>query len=230
MAGEVIQVLEIARRVSAQSDGLFDITVADQLVACGHLPAMHTVESAALPAVGASWEDVVLSADEHVIFRRPLLIDLGGIAKGFAVDLALRICKQAGPLLRAARINAGGDLARFGQTDTAIQIRHPINTSHLLNIDCGNHVAVATSAYEYNNPMHITPAGFSEPPRFASATVIASSCVIADALTKVVMLDATGNIAARCLEHFEASAVVIDRQGKVQRSSMQAAQREHAYA
>ena len=219
VATEVIQVLEIARRVSAQSDGLFDITVADQLVACGHLPAIHTVESTALPAVGASWDDVVLSADEHVIFRRPLLIDLGGIAKGFAVDQALRICKQAGARLRAARINAGGDLARFGQTDAAIQIRHPVDASSLLSIDCGDHVAVATSAYEHAKPTHILPAGFSGTPRVASVTVMASSCVIADALTKVVMLDATGDIAARCLKNFEASAIVIDPQGNIHRSS-----------
>ena len=224
VASEVIQVLEIAQQVSAQSDGIFDITVAAQLVAHGHLPPLAPIEIAALPEADASWHDIIFFGHESVFFRRPLLIDFGGVAKGFAVDQALHICKQAGPRLRAARINAGGDLARFGQPDAAIQIRHPVDASRLLGIDCGDHIAVATSAYEHAKPTHILPAGFSGTPRVASVTVMASSCVIADALTKVVMLDATGNIAAHCLEYFEASAVAIDRQGNVKRSSMPATQ------
>ena len=219
VAGDVIQVLEIARQVSAQSDGLFDITVAAQLIAQGHLPPLASAEIATLPAADASWQDIILLDHESVFVRRPLLIDLGGIAKGFAVDQALRVCQQAGPLLRAARINAGGDLARFGHTDAAIHIRHPVDASRLLSIDCGDHAAVASSAYAHINPLHILPARFTGTPRVAGVSVMASTCVIADALTKVVMLDTVGNIAARCLGYFGASAMVIDSQGNIHRSS-----------
>ena len=230
VAGEVMQVLEIAQQVSAQSKGIFDITVAAQLMAQGHLPPPPSAEIVALPEAAASWQDIIFTGREMVFFRRPLLIDLGGIAKGFAVDQALRICKQAGPALRAARINAGGDLARFGQTDAAIQIRHPLDASRLLSIDCGDHAAVASSAYERTKPTHILPASFKGTPRIAGVTVMASTCVIADALTKVVMLDTVGTIAARCLTHFSASAVLIDQLGRVQRSASPEIHAAPAYA
>jgi len=35
-----------------------------------------------------SWRDIILESAGRIRFRRPLLIDFGGIAKGFAVDLA----------------------------------------------------------------------------------------------------------------------------------------------
>ena len=224
VAAEVIKVLEMAQSISSQSNGLFDITVADRLVARGHLPAQAFSGNISPSDMGASWTDITLSDNEHVIFGRTLLIDLGGIAKGFAVDQAMGICKQAGPRLHAARINAGGDLARFGHTESAIQIRHPVDTSRLLDIDSGHHDAVATSAYAYGNPIHIAPTGFGDAPRFASVTMMSSSCAIADALTKVVMLDGSGHIAAHCLDFFAASALVIDQQGNVHRSAIPAAQ------
>ena len=36
-----------------------------------------------------SWRDIILESAGRVPFRRPLLIDFGGIAKAFAVDRAV---------------------------------------------------------------------------------------------------------------------------------------------
>jgi len=47
-----------------------------------------------------------------VIPHAPVHIDLGGIAKGYAVDRALMALRTAG--CRGALVNAGGDLAVFG--------------------------------------------------------------------------------------------------------------------
>ncbi len=216
VAHELIEVLSMAQQVSTQSDGLFDVTVANRLVARGHLPKpmMNTPTDET-----ARWEDIVLLSDGRVQFRRPLLIDLGGIAKGYAVDRALAICRQAAPSLRAALINAGGDLARFGHSDALIRVRHPADASRLLNIDCGDYPSVATSAYDYDNPVHMAPSKMHRAECFASATVLASSCTIADALTKVVLLDGDGQLAQQCLRHFDAEAIVINPGGQAFRSA-----------
>jgi len=62
-----------------------------------------------------------LAAPPSVIAHRPLHIDLGGIAKGYAVDRALTALRAAG--CRGGLVNAGGDLAVFGHRTHAIVIR-----------------------------------------------------------------------------------------------------------
>jgi FAD:protein FMN transferase len=45
---------------------------------------------------------------DHIRFRRRVIVDLGGIAKGFAVDRAIEALKDHG--VAAGIVNAGGDL------------------------------------------------------------------------------------------------------------------------
>ncbi|MBS0570940.1 MAG: FAD:protein FMN transferase, partial [Proteobacteria bacterium] len=79
------EVLECALRIAAASTGIFDPTVAAAQVARGALPVPR---SAFVPDADASWRDIELLGGERVRLRRPLWIDLGGIAKGYAVDRA----------------------------------------------------------------------------------------------------------------------------------------------
>ncbi len=100
-------VLRRALRIAEASDGLFDITVAPLLVREGLLPG--TAETS---LQCGNWRHIVLMPDCRVFLARPMLLDLGGIAKGFAVDRAIheltrRRCTQG-------VVNAGGDLRRFG--------------------------------------------------------------------------------------------------------------------
>ena len=70
------------------TDGIFDITMAGQLVKWNYLPRYGARFGR------GSWRDIIIEAAGHVRFRRPLLIDFGGIAKGFAVDRAVEILKR----------------------------------------------------------------------------------------------------------------------------------------
>ena len=70
-----------------------------------------------------SWRDIILEDTGHVRFRRPLLIDFGGIAKGFAVDRAVEILKRK--RVMAGIVNAGGDLRVFGSASQLVHLRHP---------------------------------------------------------------------------------------------------------
>ena len=82
ISSETKFVLEQALRLSEKTDGLFDITVAPKLVASNALPD-HNFE---LSPTG-TWRDIIIE-DNEVRFTRPVLLDLGGIAKGYAVDQA----------------------------------------------------------------------------------------------------------------------------------------------
>jgi len=98
-------------RYSAASEGAFDITVGPLMKAWGffagegRLPAPDEL-AAAHRAVGH--QHVILNADERTIHfdRAGVELDLGGIAKGYAVDRAAVVLKQRG--IASALISAGG--------------------------------------------------------------------------------------------------------------------------
>ncbi len=85
------RVLKSAQEFSRKSDGVFDITVAWQLVKWDYLPRPNTWVCS-----DGSWRDIVLGDECIVRFRRPVIVDLGGIAKGFAVDRAVGTLKSNG--------------------------------------------------------------------------------------------------------------------------------------
>src|SRR4029453_14877878 len=133
-------VLRRARRISRASGGLFDCTVGGALVALGLRPP--TV--AAPRGHGASWRDVELLPGCRVRFRRPLAVDLGGIAKGYAVDQAILALEGAGA--SAACVNAGGDLRVGGDRAWPVALRLPESPSACVALPALRSGALATSA------------------------------------------------------------------------------------
>ncbi|MFM2081579.1 MAG: hypothetical protein RL380_270, partial [Verrucomicrobiota bacterium] len=76
---ETFAVLRCADRLAQESHGAFDYTVAPTLAAWGLLPIHLSRKNP------GNWRDVLLLPHRQVRFLRPLALDLGGIAKGFAV-------------------------------------------------------------------------------------------------------------------------------------------------
>src|SRR5262249_6629910 len=83
------RVLKSAQEFSRRSDGVFDITVARQLVKWDFLPKADDRFCG-----GGNWRDIVLEEDCNIRFHRPVIVDLGGIAKGFAVDRAIETLRD----------------------------------------------------------------------------------------------------------------------------------------
>src|ERR1700730_11382715 len=84
------EVLEAAVEMNSRSNSIFDVAVAPALQATGLLP--HVNDDPPRPAQARSFDAIELLDGRAVRFRhRDVRIDLGGIAKGFAVDRALRV-------------------------------------------------------------------------------------------------------------------------------------------
>ena len=64
-----------------------------------------------------------------------MLLDLGGIAKGFAVDQAIHALRRGG--CSEAIVNAGGDLRRFGRTPHPIYLRRGTGPVQVAVLRCG---------------------------------------------------------------------------------------------
>jgi FAD:protein FMN transferase len=213
------RVLETALDLHSRSRGVFDIAVAPKLQRLGLLPGPPDWADDVL-AEAATSDAIELLPRGHVRFHRPALkIDLGGIAKGFAVDRAidvLRVCDQSSGL-----VNAGGDLAAFGPEHETVNVRHPRFPARLLCQLVISNAALASSGYSFN-PLDAvaedtTTAVNPLTSEFASdiigATVRAPSCVLADALTKVVMI--AGERATALLKQCQASALLVFTTGDV---------------
>lgn len=205
------EVLSWAQKISALSDGAFDITVGGKLVAAGFLPKPADTE---WPSEEANFRDLSLLSDNRVLLRRRAWVDLGGIAKGYAVDRATATLKRNG--VDSGIVNAGGDLYVFGAPQP-IHIRHPEDASQLFSLGTLTDAAVASSSgcFTERREDGASADPLVEPRRNTtvrwqqSVTVLAPRCLIADALTKVVRL--APRRAAKILPQFGAQAIIIDR-------------------
>jgi FAD:protein FMN transferase len=206
LSEDLRRVLACALDVAARSRGAFDPTVGGRIAQLGFLPPQARSEHR------VSWSDIEL--DEHgVRFLRPLVLDFGGIAKGYAVDCAVEALRRHG--IGAGRVNAGGDLRIFGPRSEVVHVRTGGPQGIVLPLIDLADGAVATSAYggqrrrvggRWATPLIDPRCGL---PMMSTRTVsvAASTCMVADALTKVVALQ--GGAAAGILTHYGASATLL---------------------
>ncbi len=205
------EVIGRAVAVAALCNGAFDVTIAPTLVARGILPHPRNAPD---PGENATWRDIVLLPDSQVRFRRPLWIDLGGIAKGYAVDRAIEAAMAYAPVQVCA--NAGGDLRIAGPITERVKLRletSDSNTVPVIELASGSLASSCGAITGGRDPLagpHVEtrPSQPMRPRQFVS--VAAPRCVDADALTKVVM--ALGTCSASILAALSAQAVVHDAQ------------------
>ncbi len=193
-------VLALALDLYIASNGIFDVSVAGELVRRGALPKPR---SAPLPDPCASALDIELLDENRVRFRRSLWIDLGGIAKGYAVDCAAELLSNRG--VTQGVVNAGGDLRVIGDALESIALtpRFLQMRSAMIELASGS---LASSESARGN--HLDPRSHGDAtPRFVS--VAAESCALADALTKPVL--ARGRESEALLRRYRARAFVFER-------------------
>jgi FAD:protein FMN transferase len=201
------QVLRIAKELCESTNGVFDCGVGGKLVDSGLLPQHFD----RLNTSCGSIMDLILMESNLVSSNAPLTLDLGGIAKGYAVDKAVEILQQCGAT--SGYVNAGGDLRVFGNTSQEVYIRDPRNPKELLSLGSIENGATASSGLYYcdhsrSNQGHIVNPQTMEQIKFTqSYSVIAPECVYADALTKVLAI--SNNTSHPCFQRYSAQAIAI---------------------
>jgi FAD:protein FMN transferase len=116
LSGPTLDVLAQAQEVARQSAGAFDITVAP-LVAAWGFGAQARARGGPLPAdadapVGWQQLDIDVARSSVRKAHRALQIDLSGIAKGYAVDLAAQALEALG--IERYMVEAGGEVRTRG--------------------------------------------------------------------------------------------------------------------
>jgi thiamine biosynthesis lipoprotein len=214
--GEVVDVdaatwhvLRLAREVTDLSGGAFDIACAPYLVDRRMLPAPEGDRPSARASAG------VFALEDGYRVRKlaPGWIDVGGIAKGYAVDAAVASLEAAG--VPGGCVNAGGDLRAFGTMRVPVAVRAPAAPGRAARhiMLCGEALATSASYFsrreQASGPVSALLDARDGRPLVAasSASVRAARCAVADALTKVVL--ATGDCAHPALAAFGAAAFLI---------------------
>jgi len=188
------EAIRFALTVAEESAGAFDPTVGQRMEARGFDRNYQTgqVVSSGIASSfldGVSWRDVLLDTEaQTVTLLKPLVLDLGAVAKGLAVDVAAR---ELAPFENFA-VDAGGDLYLGGHNvdgePWSVGIRHPRENSLIDTLHVSNTAVCTSGDYERKSATdervhHIMDARTGESAAaLASVTVVAPSAMVADAL------------------------------------------------
>ena len=168
----------------------------------------HGVFDPCLPARAGRLQDIEVS-NGQLCCHAPVALDFGGFAKGYAVDCAIEALMSHG--CTAGLVNAGGDLRVFGTRTESLYLRGP--AGGLTPIELSNAALAVSDADSRDRPVEhqgyyirglatATRGGHPVSPRYAA--VIAKEAVVADALTKCVLL-CPGPTASQVLKAYGAT-------------------------
>lgn len=235
LSKELFQLIQQAQAVSNLTHGVFDISFASVGYLYDYRKGIHpsaTEIRQHLPAI--DYRAIKLdSKTRSLFFSLPgMRIDLGGIAKGYAVDQAIHLLQQRG--IRHALVSAGGDSHLLGDRrgrPWIIGIRNPRDTARTLEEEARSSpvvlplsdIAISTSG-DYERYFirkgvryhHIINTKTGRSARASeSATVIGPNTTMTDALsTSVFILGPSKGIAL--INHLPGfDAVVIDAKGRL---------------
>lgn len=198
----MMSVLQAAQKVSAQSGGAFDVTVGPLVRLWGfHDKKPHQPTAPEFAAVRPliNYRNLALDATEHTVrfAMRGVEIDLGGIAKGFAAEVAANVLRRHG---LSGFIDAGGNQYLLGtppgRPAWTIGVKDPDRPDRLLGVIETPETSVSTSAdyatfveIDGRKYGHILDPHTLQPSTAAlSVTILSRDGTMADAMSKAAFI------------------------------------------
>jgi len=228
---ELFNLIQEAQDIAKQSQGTFDITFAS----VGYLydyrkqqrPSQKTIKQN-LPQI--NYKNIQLYPKTFKIFfkQQGVRIDLGGIAKGHAVDRSINILKKLG--IKHALVSAGGDSRLLGDKmgkPWVTGIRHPRDKKKYVAILPLENTAISTSGdyerffIEDNVRYHhiIQPSTGYSADKNQSVTIIGPYATRTDALSTTLFIMNTDD-ALKLINNLPLyEAIIIDKLGLLHFSS-----------
>jgi FAD:protein FMN transferase len=224
---ETFEVIQKAQEISELSEGGFDITIG---------PLTELWREARKKTIPPSIEEVKeklglvnfknIGIDpEGKVFlkKKDMAIDLGGIAKGYAVDRAFELLKSLG--YKNLIVNAGGDLRVGGLKNNqpwSIGIQNPRESQKILARISVSDMAVATSGdyerffiHEGKRYHHIfNPRDGFPTEGCQSVTIVTKDCITADGLATAVFVLGSEKGYSLCQKLEGVDCIIVDKEGK----------------
>lgn len=225
---ELFELIQVSHHYSELSGGAFDITFASLGHQFDYRKGIRPDETRRRAGQALiNYKSLQRDVHRHTLFfpRPGMRIDLGGIAKGYAVDQGLAILQRAG--VTHAIVTAGGDSRLLGDhrgRPWLLGIRHPRADADTSAIKLPlENIAISTSGdyeryFEENGVRYhhiIDPKRGDSPRELVSATILARTSTEADALSTTVFILGVEKGLALANRLPGVSAILIDHAGKV---------------
>ncbi|MCI0499567.1 MAG: FAD:protein FMN transferase [Planctomycetales bacterium] len=199
---ELFEVLAASVEYSRLSGGAFDVTIGPvvQLWRKAKITGIApTPEQLQRAKESVGYQNLILDTENHTVkfSKEGMFVDLGGIAKGYAVDKGIEILQKAG--VKGGMVDIGGNLRCFGTPANNIPhwfigLQDPASEENILAKLKLDDRAVATSG-DYRRfvviagQKHshiINPATAESAQTLSSVTIIAPTAIATDALSTAV--------------------------------------------
>ncbi len=231
VSGELVRLIDTAQHVSDLTHGAFDITFAS----AGHLYNYREHKrpsSAALEAAVAVIDYHQITLDKtHArvgLNKAGMRIDLGGIAKGYAVERCVRLLREQG--IEHALVTAGGDTRVLGDRvgrPWIVGIRHPRQDNQLITRIPLDDEAISTSGdyerffEEQGTRYHhiLNPATGDSAREVTSVSIVGPDATYTDALSTSVFVMGVERGLALIEGMAGYEALIMDHNGKLHYSS-----------
>ncbi len=227
VSDELLSLITRALEYSEQTGGAFDITYASAGQHYDYRKGEHPDDNQLdelLPSI--NYKHVRINRENSsVAFLHPdVHIDLGGIAKGYAVDRSIEMLQQAG--VTNAMVSAGGDTRVIGKRwgrPWNIGIRDPRNEGHIVSLIPLEDSAISTSGdyerfFEEDGVRYhhiLNPGTGKSTHGVHSTSIIGKTATNTDALSTSVFVLGVSKGLALINSLPDTEAVIIDDQGKL---------------
>jgi len=221
---DLVSVLTLAQYVSRRSAGAFDVTMQP----LWNLWSLHA-QTQTLPSSKAlsqsrslvNWQAMTVSADIVRLHAKGMGVSLNGIAQGYAADKVRAVLQSQG--VQHALIDTG-ETALLGQTPAGVDWRFAVEPSVASTVAPPfihpHGLATATSSdahtvFSADRKHHhiLNPHTGDSPTHWATVSVMAPSCALADALTKVFFM-CPPQAVERLAKVWGVGVVLQDKRGK----------------
>ena len=231
VSDEIYHLIDRSLDISRASDGAFDITFASVGYLYDYRNRIHPTEQNIENNLNAiNYRNIQLDPENKTVkFRqRNVRLDLGGIAKGYAVDNAIALLEQCG--INNGLVSAGGDSRVIGSRDGKpwmIGVRHPRQKGKVIVRIPLSNSAISTSGdyerffIESGKRYHhiINPDTGTSADKSWSATVIGDDATTTDAFSTTLFVLGADK-AIKFIESQQGyDAIIIDHKGIMHYSS-----------
>jgi thiamine biosynthesis lipoprotein len=231
---ELVAMLQDATRLSRQSQGLFNPAIGKLVQLWGfHSDEFKPVQPpekkiATLVEANPQMSDISIVRGRAQSSNRHVQLDLGGYAKGYALDRAAELLRQQG--IHNALINIGGNvlaIGRHGKRPWRVGIQHPRKSGALAAMDLHDGEAIGTSG-DYQRYFMLGNVRYSHliDPRSGypmqgvqAVTVLTrgpSAGVLSDTASKPLFIAGARGWRAAAAQMNITEAMLVDGQGNIQ--------------
>ncbi|MDX1768819.1 FAD:protein FMN transferase [Arenibacter troitsensis] len=231
---ELYKLIERANQISEITNGAFDITFAglDRVWQFDGSMKYKPTKSEITESVSkVGYKKIILNEEDHTVFLqlKGMKIGLGGIAKGYAADMAKELL--VGKQVRAGVINAAGDLTTWGTKATGekwlIGIANPLSKEKIFSWLPVLESSVATSesydkyiTFDGRKYSHILDPRTGNPiSGIYSVSVFSKTAELSDALATAIFVLGVDSGLALINQLKGTEAIIVDDNNKMHKSS-----------